>query len=112
MKAAALLAVFALLAFTAPAAAGTETFADLALEPHPGARLPLNAALRDETGAPISLGDFFTGKPVVLVLEYLRCRTICGVVLSNLAEAAAAVPPRSVRDYTVLAISIVPRDTP
>jgi protein SCO1 len=111
MKAAVLLAVFALFAFTAPVSAEDQPFADLALEPHPGARLPLNAALRDETGTPVSLGDFFTGKPVVLVLEYLRCRTICGVVLGNLAEAAA-VPPSSARGYTVLAISIDPRDTP
>src|SRR5437764_9183954 len=112
MKTAALLTVSAFLAFTAPASAGTETFADLALEPHPGARLPLAAALRDETGAPVSLGDFFTGKPVVLVLDYLRCRTICGVVLGNLAAATAAAPPGPARGYTVLAISIDPRDTP
>jgi len=111
MKTAALLTVFAFLAFIAPASAEDQPFADLALEPHPGARLPLNAALRDETGAPVSLGDFFTGKPVVLVLDYLRCRTICGVVLGNLAEATA-VPPSSARGYTVLAISIDPRDTP
>ena len=60
----------------------------------------------------MSLGDFFTGNPVVLVLEYLRCRTICGVVLGNLAEATAAMPPSGAREYTVLAISIDPRDTP
>src|SRR5437868_13632430 len=47
MKAAALLAVFAFLAFTAPASAEDQGFADLALEPHPGARLPLATALRD-----------------------------------------------------------------
>jgi protein SCO1 len=109
LAAAALLLVFTLA--TAPARSDEATIADLALEPHPGAQLPLTAALRDETGAPVSLGDFFTGNPVVLVLDYLRCRTICGVVLGNLAEATA-VPPSSAREYTVLAISIDPRDTP
>jgi protein SCO1/2 len=112
MKAAALLALLTLLAFTAPVSAGDQAFADLALEPHPGAGLPLATALHDEAGGAVSLGNFFTGKPVVLVLDYLRCRTICGVVLGSLAAATAAVPPNSAHDYTVLAISIDPRDTP
>jgi len=112
MKAALMLAFCAFLGFAAPASAGEEAFADLALEPHPGARLPLSMTLRDEAGDTVSLGNFFTGKSVVLVLDYLRCRTICGVVLGNLAAAAAAAPPSSARDYTVLAISIDPRDTP
>ena len=47
----------------------------------------LAAQLIDETGATVSLGHFFTGKPVVLVFDYLRCRTICGVLLGNLADA-------------------------
>lgn len=112
MKAALMLALCAFLGCAAPASAGDEAFADLLLEPHPGARLPLSIALRDGTGGTVSLGNFFTGKPVVLVLDYLRCRSICGVALGNLAAAATAVPPSSARDYTVLAISIDRRDTP
>ena len=68
--------------------------------------MPLATQLIDETGATVSIADFFTGKPVVLVFDYLRCRTICGVLLGNLADATGG------RDYTVLAISIDPRDTP
>jgi protein SCO1 len=112
MKAAALLALCAVFGLAAPASAGGGSFVDLALEPHPGARLPLTVELRDETGRTVVLGGFFTDKPVVLVFDYLRCRTICGPVLGNLAAATATVAPASAREYTVLAISIDPRDRP
>lgn len=112
MKTAALLALCAFFGLAAPAFAGGESFADLALEPHPGARLPLATELTDEAGRTVALGGFFTDKPVVLVFDYLRCRTICGLVLRNLAAATAAVAPASPREYTVLAISVDPRDTP
>lgn len=112
MKTAALLVLCAFFGLAAPASAGGESFAELALEPHPGARLPLTAELTDETGRTVPLGRFFTGSPVVLVFDYLRCRTICGPVLGNLAAATAAVAPASPPEYTVLAISIDPRETP
>ena len=112
MKTAALLALCAFFGLAAPADAGSGSFADLALEPHPGARLPLMVELTDETGRTVTLGRFFNGNPVILVFDYLRCRTICGPVLGNLAAATAAIPPASRRQYAVLAISIDPRDTP
>jgi len=98
------LCIFA--AFPSAAWARGEAFADLTLELRPGARLPLATELIDETGNPVTLGRFFDGKPVVLVFDYLRCRTICGLVLGNLADATAG------QGYAVLAISIDPRDTP
>lgn len=79
---------------------------DLVLDPHSGARLPLDARVMDEAGQIVPLGTFFTGRPVLLALQYLRCKTICGVALGQLAEAAAGL------DATVVAISIDPRDTP
>jgi protein SCO1/2 len=107
--AAALALSFALLA--APARGNGESLADLELEPHLGARLPLTAELTDETGRMVPLGSFFAGRPVLLVFEYLRCRTICGVALGALASATATMPMDG-GGYTVLAISIDPRDTP
>jgi protein SCO1/2 len=98
----------------APVYAGptSNDLADLALDPHTGARLPLGIELVDEAGRSRSLGSFFGGKPVVLILEYLRCKWVCGLALGNLAEAGSKLPLRAGRDYTVLAISIDPRDTP
>ena len=94
-----------------PALAG-RSLSDFAFRPHPGAELPLQASLRDEQGRAQPLAAFFTGKPVVLVLEYLRCRTLCGVTLQRLITALDALPVDAGRDYHLVAISIDPRDTP
>ncbi len=74
--------------------------------------MPLQASLRDEQGRTQPLAAFFTGKPVVLVLEYLRCRTLCGVTLQRLITALDALPVDAGRDFHLVAISIDPRDTP
>ena len=86
--------------------------AALAFHPHPGARLPLAARLVDGNGRAVALGRFFTGKPVVLVLEYLRCKSLCGLTLENVVAALDALPLDAGRDFQMLAISIDPRDTP
>jgi protein SCO1/2 len=85
---------------------------ELAFRPHPGARLPLTLIFTDEQGRTAALGQFFAGKPVVLVLDYLRCQTLCGLTLENLATALDALPLDAGRDFEVVAISIDPRDTP
>ena len=85
---------------------------ELRFHQHMGAPLPLDTTLRDEAGRPVRLGDFFLGKPVVLILDYLRCRTLCGFVLQDTAAALSRTPLAAGRDYEVLAISIDPRDGP
>jgi len=88
------------------AAVPTEFADNLYLDPPPGARLPLDAQMADERGQTVALGTFFSGKSILIAFQYLRCKTICGVALAQLAEATAGV------DATVVAISIDPRDTP
>ncbi|HEY7243710.1 MAG TPA: SCO family protein [Xanthobacteraceae bacterium] len=83
-----------------------------AFQPNPGARLPLTTSLVDEAGRDVALGSFFTRSPVVLVLEYLRCTSLCGVTLRNLVDALHGLPLEPGRDYQLVAISIDPRDTP
>jgi protein SCO1 len=106
-----------ILAFTSAAAAAYSTLPsdavkDLSFRQRMGAPLPLDAPFRDEGGARVRLGDFFRGKPVLLVLEYLNCRTLCGFVLQDMARALAQSSPVPGRDYQVVAISIDPRDGP
>ena len=90
-----------------------DTAADLAFQPNPGAQLPLSAKLIDENGRVVSLGEFFTKSPVILMFEYLRCQSLCGVTLHNIvAGALNRLPLQGGRDYQVVAISIDPRDKP
>jgi len=90
-------------------------FADLGFAQAPGAQVPLDGALRDEQGRPVHLSDYVRGRPVVLVLEYLHCPNLCGLVLGNLAQALQSLDPAGLkagRDFQVVAISIDPRETP
>ena len=113
-------AAFVALALAALAPAPSQTqaaftekqLADLSFRQHPGAALPLDAALMDEDGRRVRFGDFFAGKPVILVLDYLHCRTLCGFVLGNLVRTAQRVRQDAGADFSVVAVSIDPRETP
>jgi protein SCO1/2 len=86
--------------------------AAFAFRPHPGARLPLGVRLLDEHGSAVTFGEFFGKEPVVVVLEYLRCKSLCGLTLENTVAALDALPLDAGRDFQMLAISIDPRDKP
>lgn len=106
------IALLAVLLLALASRASADDLSGFAFQPHPGAQLPLASPLFDEHGDTVRLGQFFAGKPVVLVLDYLRCKTLCGVTLDRLAEALDALPLDAGRDYAVVALSIDPRDTP
>ena len=91
----------------------TSDLASLSFQPHPGVRLPLTEKLVDEDGRAIELGAYFTKSPVILVLEYLRCTSLCGVTLRHLiGDTLDRLPLQAGRDYQLVAISIDPRDKP
>jgi protein SCO1 len=89
-----------------------DDFSEFAFRPHPGAYLPLALEFLDENRQPVGLGHFFNGKPVVLVLDYLRCKTLCGLTLQTLVAGLDALPLQAGRDFQVVVISIDPRDRP
>lgn len=96
-----------------PEAGGASDIASLSFQPHPGARLPLNEKLVDEKGRSVELGAYFAKSPVIVVLEYLRCTSLCGVTLRNLVgDTLKRLPLQPGRDYQLVAISIDPRDKP
>jgi protein SCO1/2 len=95
-----------------PAATGTSDL-NLVYQPHPGARLPLPTRLADESGRKVTLGDYFTRSPVILLFDYLRCTSLCGVTLRNLViDGLNRLPLEGGRDYQLVTVSIDPRDKP
>ncbi|HYX46624.1 MAG TPA: SCO family protein [Sphingomicrobium sp.] len=105
-------ALLGLLLLAGPAdSANPSAFASLAFRQHPGALLPLNAQLVDATGQPQTLGKALAERPGVLVLEYLRCKNLCGLVLTGAVRAIVAAGLMPGRDIDLIAISIDPRDT-
>lgn len=79
-----------------------------------GQALPLDIAVRDESGRATTLGSVFAqGKPVVLVMAYMRCPLLCPLLLSTVRERLNQVTDLWVgRDYSVVVVSFDPTDTP
>jgi len=108
-------AVLAILLLTLNGAAADDRpllLRDVGLSPHPGARLPLDAVFKDETGAAAPLGRWLENKPTVLSLVYFGCPMLCGEVMNALTTALKPIALEPGKDFTVLAVSFDPRDGP
>jgi protein SCO1/2 len=75
-------------------------------------QVPLDLQFRDEAGQAVKLADYFSSKPVILVLAYYRCPMLCTEVLNGLVRALLDVPFVMGRDYEVVTVSFDPRETP
>ena len=100
-----------LLAVPAHARIDASAFRGLSFRQHPGAQLPLDAQLLDQSGRQVTLGMELGGRPTVLVLEYLRCQNLCSLVLSGATGAMTRGGLTPGKDVNLVAISIDPRDT-
>lgn len=75
------------------------------------AQVPRDLVFRDETGTAVRLGDYVGAKPVILTLAYYQCRTLCPFVLDGLLESLRALSFDIGRQFSVVTVSIDPRDT-
>src|SRR5688500_4612205 len=75
-------------------------------------RLPLDARFKDEAGRDVALGDYFTGKPVLLAFVYYQCPMLCSQTLNGISSALKVVPFTAGKEFEVVLISFDPRDTP
>jgi protein SCO1/2 len=77
------------------------------------ARLPLDATLRDEHGAPIRLGDAFgDGLPVIVTFNYSSCPMLCNVMLGGLTATLHDLDWTAGKQFRVVTIGLDPRETP
>jgi len=77
-----------------------------------GERLPLAAALVDETGTARPLGYFFGARPVILLFGYYKCPQLCSVLERSTLDVLHELQPTVGRDFDVIYISIDPTDQP
>lgn len=79
------------------------------IEDHVGTRIPLDLPFTEVGGRRVRLGDYFNdGKPVVMVLAYVRCKMLCSLVLETTVDAVRAMPLEVGRDYRLITVSIDP----
>jgi protein SCO1/2 len=76
-----------------------------------GQRVPADLVLRDESGAPVRLGDLLD-RPTVLALVYFRCAGICSPLLNGLSNVVERTGLRPGADFRVLTVSFDDRDLP
>ncbi len=79
---------------------------------HLGENIPLDLTFTNDKGEVFQLEKyFFQSKPVIIVLAYYNCPMLCSLVLNGLSDAAKQIDFRPGEDYTILTISIDPRET-
>jgi protein SCO1/2 len=85
---------------------------DVGFDQRLDAQVPLALVFRDEAGRSVTLGEYFHGKPVILVLAYYRCPMLCTEVLNGLVRALLDVPFDVGKEFNVLTVSFDPREGP
>ena len=81
----------------------------VAFAPAAGARLPLDAMVRDQRGKAMPLGSLFGRSPVVLVPGYYTCPNLCSTVFEGVLQALA-LSGLGAGEYRLLGLSLDPRD--
>jgi protein SCO1/2 len=82
------------------------------LEQRVNEQVPLDLPFHDEDGKDVKLGDYFHGKPVILVLAYFRCPQLCTLVLNGLVECLNKVEYTAGDQFEVVVVSFDPREGP
>lgn len=107
------LALLALGAFPLCAQPGMPAaFQKVGIDQRLNAQVPLETILQDEDGNKVRLGQYFTGKPVVLALVYYACPMLCNMTLNGLNDAMEKMTLNLGSDYQVLTVSFDERETP
>jgi protein SCO1 len=77
-----------------------------------GVQVPLDLPFRDETGRPVQLSEYFTGRPVILALVYYECPMLCVQALNGLVKSLKVLSLEPGRDYSIVTVSFNPNETP
>ena len=85
---------------------------DVGIDQRLNEQVPLELAFRDEVGRAVRLGDYFDGKPVILVLAYYRCPMLCNQVLNGLVDGLRGVPLDMGEQFRVVTVSFDAREKP
>ena len=77
-----------------------------------GQRLPVERAIRTESGERVSIGDLFASKrPVIFNPVYFSCPMLCNLVVEGLIDSVATCGLKIGEDFDVITLSIDPRDS-
>lgn len=90
-----------------------EDFAGIRVDERLGESFDLHIPFVDHRGEHVLLSDYASDeRPLVITFVYHDCPMLCSLVLDGLTSALADTRLRLGQDYSVVAVSIDPRDTP
>lgn len=80
---------------------------------HLGAHVPKTLGFVDETGRPVTLGDYADGKlPVVFTFNYSNCPMLCSLMLNGFVRGMQEIDFVPGRDFRIVTVSIDPTEKP
>lgn len=85
---------------------------EVRFDQHLGEALPLTSRFVDEAGREVTLGSYFSERPVVLALVYYECPMLCSLVLGGLAKSIGVLPFDVGSEFDVVVISFDAREKP
>jgi protein SCO1/2 len=85
---------------------------DVGFDQKLGQSVPLDIELKDESGRPVRLGDFFGKRPVVMALVYYECPMLCTLTLNGLTSALGVLSLDAAKDFEIVTVSFEPKETP
>ncbi len=92
-------------------AASAQTSSPIDIEEKLGSTVALDVVLKDEDGRDVTLRSL-VDKPVILMFNYLRCPSVCPVLISNMVYAVNKMKLEPGLNYRLVAVSFDPTDTP
>lgn len=90
----------------------TKLLSQVGFDQNLDAPIPLNLTFHDEKGEQVRLKQYFGQKPVVLVMIYYQCKTLCSPLIGSTVAALKEVPETAGKDYEFVVVSIDPNETP
>ena len=95
-----------------PTSAKPGILSRVAIDQRIGQQVPSDIPFVDENGRPVTLGDYFGKRPVVLALVYYECPMLCTQVLNGLVTALGVLNLEAGREFDVVAVSFNPKEGP
>lgn len=90
----------------------TADLAGLSFVQKNGAQISLNSEFIDENGKHLRLNECLGTGPTILTLGYYECPMLCNLVLNGLIHSLQEIQPDSLRNTSVIFISIDPKEGP
>jgi protein SCO1 len=94
-----------------PVEPGSDLFGMVRFDQKLDGQVPLDLPFRDEIGRTVKLRNLLSDKPVILVVSYFECTTLCPLVRTGLVDALRSLKFNAGEDFDALLFSIDPKES-